>query len=268
MTKGPFDADQDACDWPLGRAEALRYSHPLLPTRRPLTARRPAAGSPTPSSLFRPPDEYGLLDAVSRGNEGAFWTLWHRHRPHLYEVCLRRMSGVTADADDAVSRSMFVARRKLTAYAQEIVNLEAWLTRMACNVCADLRRQQRRRELGAVSLDCVMTRDHPAQPMPSPEEVCSSREVGVMIHRGIVQLPRPLREPARLRLLHEVDYPEIAKRLAITPENARKRVQQARAILRQLLERDLSSPGLRPPIHVDQRGPIDHPAGASRTSSP
>ena len=248
MSEGPFDAGQDACD---GR-------QPRLST----------VCAPSPAALFAPPDEYGLLDAVSRGNEGAFWILWHRHRPHLYEVCLRRMSGVTADADDAVSRSMFVARQKLTAYAPQIVNLEAWLTRMACNVCADLRRQRRRREQGAVSLDHVMTRDHPAQPMPSPEEVCSSREVGAMIHRGIVQLPRPLREPARLRLLHEVDYQAIAKRLAITPENARKRVQQARAILRQRLERDLSSYGGQPPAHLDRRNPIDHPAGAGRTCLP
>lgn len=150
------------------------------------------------------------------------------------------MSGVSADADDAVSRSMLLARKKLVEYASEIVNLEAWLTRMACNVCLDLRRERRRFGRFALSLDDALNRDDPVQLLPSPEQVCSSREVGALIHRAIGELPSHLREPARLRFLHEAEYGEIATRLAITPENARKRVQQARAILRPRLTRDLS----------------------------
>lgn len=150
------------------------------------------------------------------------------------------MSGVAADADDAVSRAMLLAWRKLGEYASKIDNLEAWLTRLACNVCVDLRRERRRFGRFVLSLDDAPNRDDPVQLLPSPEQVCSSREVGTLIHRAIGELPSHLREPARLRFLQEAEYGEIARRLAITPANARKRVQLARAILRPRLTQHLS----------------------------
>jgi RNA polymerase sigma-70 factor, ECF subfamily len=186
-------------------------------------------------------EERRLLEDLSRGDEAAFWVLWQRHRSHLYAICLSRMSGAPADADDAVSHSMLVARRKLPEFAREIENVKAWLTRMAGNVCIDIRRQQQRRTHAAVPLDDVMAYHPPPHPTPSPEEWCRGEELRALVDRGIGELPAHLREVARLRLLHDADYAEIAGRLSITPENARKRLQQARALLRQRLESEMSA---------------------------
>jgi RNA polymerase sigma-70 factor (ECF subfamily) len=54
--------------------------------------------------------------------------------------------------------------------------------------------------------------------------------------RCIRQLPPNLRTAAELRLLEEMPYPEAAHQLGISEANLRKRVQQARQILRQRLE--------------------------------
>ena len=73
----------------------------------------------------------------------------------------------------------------------------------------------------------------------SPEERCIATEIGTLIANAIGQLPPLLRVAAQLRFVDEVPYPEMAERLAITTENARKRVQQARRILREHLMQQL-----------------------------
>jgi RNA polymerase sigma factor (sigma-70 family) len=173
-----------------------------------------------------------LLDSLGHGNESAFWSLWEHYRRHLYAVCLRQMNGAHFDAADAVSRSMLVAQKKLPAYAPHIENLEAWLTRLTSNVCLDMHRERRRAMHGRVSIDDseiepALRSDH------SPEEDYLAREVRKVVARAIGDLPATLRDAARLRFVQETSYPVMARLLSITQENARKRVQQARAILRE-----------------------------------
>src|SRR5437773_1114233 len=100
-------------------------------------------GSRVPGASAPGRDDHPLLRSLSAGDESAFWTLWQQYQRHLYAVCLRQMSGDEAEADDAVSRSMMVARDRLPEHAQRIENLEAWLTRLTCNVCLDIHRESR-----------------------------------------------------------------------------------------------------------------------------
>jgi RNA polymerase sigma factor (sigma-70 family) len=178
-----------------------------------------------------------LLRSLSGGDREAFWPLWLEHRLHLYSVCLRQMHGSKADALDAVSRSMMLAFRKLPAHATKIENLQAWLTRLARNVCADIRREQQRLSvvggMARATIDEIVSEElSAADPSPSPEEVVLSNEVRIRLQRAIDSLPPLLRTVAQLRFLHEASYPAIASTLSITEPTARKRVQQARTVLR------------------------------------
>src|SRR5215213_9589769 len=93
------------------------------------------------------------------GESGAFWLIWLRHEPHLGAVCRRHMRRVRHDAEDAVSRSMMTARERLPEYAAEIIDLEAWLTRLTSNVCLDLKKERCRGTRRADPLDeNVLTR--------------------------------------------------------------------------------------------------------------
>src|ERR1043166_416262 len=67
-------------------------------------------GTRVPGARAPGGDGHPLLRSLSDGDESAFWKLWQQYRRHLYAVCLRQMSGDEAEADDAVSRSMMVAR--------------------------------------------------------------------------------------------------------------------------------------------------------------
>lgn len=180
--------------------------------------------------------ERALLRSLGRGDDGAFWALWEHYRRHLYAVCLRQMNGAHFDAADAVSRAMLVARSKLPSYASHIENLEAWLTRLTCNVCLDIHRERRRATDGRVEVD-----ESVALVEQSPEDDYLACEVRKIIDLAIDSLPATLRDAAQLRFVHETPYPAMARRLSITVENARKRVQQARAILRQRIRAELSA---------------------------
>lgn len=180
-------------------------------------------------------EERILLRSLSGGDREAFWPLWLEHRLHLYSVCLRQMRGSKADALDAVSRSMLLAFRKLPAHATKIENLQAWLTRLTRNVCADIHREQQRLSVGGagVAIDEILSEElSAADPSPSPEEVALSNEMRIRLQRAIDSLPPLLRSVAQMRFLHEASYGAIASTLSITEPTARKRVQQARTVLR------------------------------------
>ena len=174
-----------------------------------------------------------LLDELSRGNDSAFWSIWETYSSHLYAVCLRHLRGVHSDADDAASRSMLAAHHRLPEYAQQIENLEAWLTRLTCNVCLDVHRERRRESRTGLDLEEVSEEEHgsSAQPARTPEEEVLQAEAYQSVTRAIHGLPHRLRDVAQLRFLEDLDYEVIARRLRITQPTARKRVQQARELL-------------------------------------
>jgi RNA polymerase sigma-70 factor (ECF subfamily) len=178
--------------------------------------------------------ERGLLEKVSQGDREAFWSLWIMHRPHLLAVCYRQMQRVHADADDAMSRSMLLAHAKLPVYAAQIIDVEAWLTRLTSNVCLDIKKERCRGSRKSEALDeRVLSRREATLPAPlSPEDSVLHAQMGTGIRSAIEALPRALRIVAELRFVHELGYDVIAERVAITEANARKRVQQAREFLR------------------------------------
>jgi RNA polymerase sigma factor (sigma-70 family) len=181
-----------------------------------------------------------LLANLVQGDSDAFWQLWHMHERHIVEVCRRRMSGAQTDIDDAVSRSMFVAFEKMPEHAASIMNVEAWLTRLCCNVCIDILRERSQALRGAVSVDAANGVESTLVSADSPEFHCMAAELGRLIARAIDELRPSLRDAARLRFIEEVPYPEIARKLSITMANARKRVQQSRSILRERLTAAIS----------------------------
>lgn len=183
--------------------------------------------------------ERALLRSLGRGDHSAFWSLWEQYQRHLYAVCLRQMNGAHFDAADAVSRAMMVAQSKLPSYAQQIENLEAWLTRLTCNICLDMHRERQRATQGRVDLDeTVATVEDPST---SPEEDTFACEVRKIVLLAIDELPTALRDAAMLRFVQETPYPAMASQLSISEANARKRVQMARALLRRRIKAQLSA---------------------------
>lgn len=188
------------------------------------------------------PEESVLLEHLAQGDAKAFWQLWENHRRDLYAICLNQMAGVQEEAEDALSRVMLRAWDKLPGYASQIENLKAWLSRLAHNLCVDMHRE-RLRTRGFECLDnIVMSEFDPAVSHAiSPEDSSIQREVSICLYHAVGNLPLRLREPFVLRFFYEAGYPEIAELLALSSANVRKRIQQARVILREQLSHHLAS---------------------------
>jgi RNA polymerase sigma-70 factor (ECF subfamily) len=148
---------------------------------------------------------------------------------------------------------MLTARNRLPDYAQQIENLEAWLTRLTCNVCLDIHRERRRESRTGIDVVEVSEEEQRKSRRASatPEEECLQAEALRIVTSAIRELPPRLREIAELRFLEDLEYDDIARRLDITQESARKRLQQARGMLSDRLGRSLS---LRAP--AGKSGPL------------
>ena len=182
-----------------------------------------------------------LLCRVAEGNTLAFWMLWDLYKGHLYRLCLWQMGGVQADAEDALSRAMLRALEKLPNNACKIGNCKAWLNRLTLNLCVDMHRERKRqvRRLESIENSLPGASDRLPSGMDSPEEGLINREVFAYVCSAVDELPPRLREPFVLRFFQEMDYREIAECLILSTDNVRKRIQQARDILREDLRRFL-----------------------------
>lgn len=175
-----------------------------------------------------------LLGRLAEGDSAAFWGLWGDHQKYLYDVCLRNMRGVPEDAEEALSRVMFRAWGKLPNYAGEITNVKAWLIKLTYNLCMDIHRERKRQLWGVNSVEDID--NWPASSIiQSPEQALLSGEMYYHINSAIDSLPNNLREPFNLRFFEQMPYQEIATVLTLSTVNVRKRIQKARAILRERL---------------------------------
>jgi RNA polymerase sigma factor (sigma-70 family) len=195
----------------------------------------------------RPPakDEIWIqLRRLAGSDPTIFWSLWEVYQNYLYGICLRHMGGVQEDAEDALSRVMMKVWELLPRHANSIHNLKAWLTRVAHNLCMDIHRE-RRQTRESKSLDELTAADDKelAHSVESPEEAVLSKEMSHYLYVVLNELSPKLRVPFMLHFHQEMPYRDIATQLAITPENARKRSQIARSILKDKLNTYLSGVG-------------------------
>jgi DNA-directed RNA polymerase specialized sigma24 family protein len=136
------------------------------------------------------------------------------------------MGANRADAEDALGQTMLKALEKLPRFAGRIRCAEAWLLRLTRNLCRDLHRQRARGEAAVNQFGLLIgssfTTPHQEPLLPAdldPEAL-------------IMSLPPALREVVLLRLIQRMAYKDIAVQLQLSSETARKRMQQAREVMR------------------------------------
>ncbi|TNE38633.1 MAG: RNA polymerase sigma factor, partial [Alphaproteobacteria bacterium] len=170
-------------------------------------------------------------------NPENFWEAWHTHREYLIKLSMLWMNVSAADAEDAFSDATIRAYEKYAAHAPQISNERAWFARLLHNICIDRHRSNSRirnlydriKEINNIDFTVL------ENGTPTPEHSLLNNELGRIMTRAIGELPDRLRAPVILRLVQGEEYDDIARALGISNDNARKRVQQARILLRQSL---------------------------------
>ncbi|RAM48868.1 MAG: RNA polymerase subunit sigma-24 [Hapalosiphonaceae cyanobacterium JJU2] len=180
--------------------------------------------------------------ALSQNNCGDFWQLWESYQDYFYNLCLQWMGGNSHDAEDALNQAMLKAWDKWTKYENKIIYPKAWLARIIYNFCMDVHRKRKREATVIENIDNIKFADHPAfaSTLGFPESHILNLEMRAYLGHRIESLPDKLRHPFILHCCQEKSYKDIAKHLALSEENVRKRIQEARKILQKQLKKYLA----------------------------
>lgn len=189
----------------------------------------PAGGRPDGTRIALAVAVAGQRVSMGEFDEVRFWANWLRDHDLFLRMCTRWLGGRSHDAEDIVSRGALKARDYLGRNGAWIERFRPWALRLLHNMCVDSFRGRDRDREAALPSDL-------GSPVDLPEQVLLSRELASALTGAVESLPERLHAAFRLRVIDEMSYEEVSRRLAITQDNARKRIQQARQMLRERLD--------------------------------
>jgi RNA polymerase sigma factor (sigma-70 family) len=152
-----------------------------------------------------------------------FETLYHEHRPMVYQMCMGFMKGDSAMASD-LSQEIFINIWNALAGFKNESSHKTWIYRITVNTCLQQIRKDKNKQ--RVSID---ENFDVAEPGNTAEET----------HLQVYQAVGQLSEVDRLimmMVLEEVDYEEIAKVIGINETNLRVKIHRIKKRLKELLE--------------------------------
>lgn len=158
-----------------------------------------------------------------------------RYRNSIYRYILR-LVGDAQHADDLTQETFLRVHRRL-AELKDAAALEAWLYRIATNICYDYfrSREQRQPTLPLSSLaedDNSLIADEVAL---RSDQMLEQSDMSDCVLRFLTELPDAQREVILLHDLHGLSNPAIAETLGLSLDNVKIRLHRARARLKTAL---------------------------------
>ncbi|NBB48970.1 sigma-70 family RNA polymerase sigma factor [Rhizobium sp. CRIBSB] len=155
-------------------------------------------------------------------------------RQSLYRAILRIVRDA-AEAEELTHDAYLRARRALDQATPG--NLEAFLWQTARNLALDHLRRRKVRSLheerDLEAADAVVVAD----PQPSIEDQAIQRDMVKAFNRALLTLPPRARSAWCLSRLEGLAYPEIAKRLGVSPNTVFNDMKMAMAVLLEIREK-------------------------------
>jgi RNA polymerase sigma-70 factor (ECF subfamily) len=182
-----------------------------------------------------------LFDRARGGDDRALADLCTHMRPRLYRVALSIVRDPD-EADDVAQEALVraVTRRFLFLGRGSV---GGWMTRIAMNLARNRRRDEGRRRVilaDAAHGDAEARGAVPA-PLRDPASIVDDKERLARLERALADLPARQRDVARLRLIGQLSFEEIAAALQITEANARVHLTHAQRRLTAALEEGLAA---------------------------
>ncbi len=167
-----------------------------------------------------------LVERASDGDVSSFESLARRYGP-LMRGYARRLTGSTADADDAVQETLLQAWNQL-GKLQDGSAVKPWLMRICGRKSIDLIRKRK----NTVNLDDVEPFDHG----PGPERAVEQDTQMRSLVEALKRLPLEQRQCWVLKEMGGQSYEDIAKTLDTTTDSVRGRLSRARTTLMKEME--------------------------------
>jgi RNA polymerase sigma-70 factor (ECF subfamily) len=168
-----------------------------------------------------------LCERATDGDTAAFEVLARRYGPMMRGYAVR-LTGSTADADDAVQETLIHAWDHLGELRDGSV-VKSWLMRICGRRSIDIVRR-RREHADADTLAEV------SDSSPTPESATISGSGLDALARSLESLPAEQRQCWVLKEMGGLSYDEIAEQLGLTSESVRGRLARARARLMRDME--------------------------------
>jgi RNA polymerase sigma-70 factor (ECF subfamily) len=186
----------------------------------------------------RDAEENRLIARCLAGEVEAFRPLVQRYQRLAFSVALR-MLGSRADAEDIAQQAFVDAFNALERFRGEgrTHAFSTWLLRIAVNRSKDMLKSRRRTE-EPLDHDVPGGEAAFAYDPPTPEAHASSGERRERLEAALLELPTKYREVLILRDAEDLSYEEIRVILQLPLTTLKIRVIRARAMLRDLVERE------------------------------
>jgi RNA polymerase sigma-70 factor (ECF subfamily) len=167
-----------------------------------------------------------LAQRAADGDELAFAVIVRRHAPYLRAYVIR-LTGASADADDAVQDALITAWERLGELT-EPERLRSWLTTIASRKAID-RARGRRPETPIDDFDTQASQS-------GPEERAVAASGVDELGRVLRELPADQREIWIMKEVGGLSYDEIAERTDSSVSTVRGRLARARATVLERME--------------------------------
>lgn len=178
-------------------------------------------------------DDEALLERARRGDRDAFAAIVTRNQDDLYTMALR-MLGTPHDAADVVQETFLRAYTHLPELRGKTVR--AWLFRVAVNCARDVQRRSTRRPTAPLEDSAGNVIELP-DPALGPEATALARQQAAGVRDALLTLPVDFRLPVVLRDINDLSYDEIAEALRIPVGTVKSRLNRARHMLVESLQR-------------------------------
>lgn len=186
----------------------------------------------------RDAEELRLIKSCLAGEVEAFRPLVNRYQRVVFSVALR-MLGSRADAEDITQQAFVDAFNALDGFDGDgrAHAFSSWLLRIAVNRSKDVLKSKKRTE-EPLEDEVPGTEAAFAYDPSNPEANASSGERRHQLETALLQVSPKYREVLILKDIEELSYEEIHAILQLPLTTLKIRVVRARAMLRDLIERE------------------------------
>lgn len=183
-----------------------------------------------------PADERQVLQRIRAGDIDAVQGLFEEYRVRIYRVCLLYTDSAD-DAKDVLQETFLRAYRSVGRFRGDS-SFSTWLTRIAINLCLNLRRD--RRASGTLETDRLeLIQHHLPQSHPqNPEQALNTRELRERITNLVGKLPPRERMAFVLKHFEQLKIREISVLMKISEGTVKSFLHRAVVTLREELSQD------------------------------
>ncbi len=202
-------------------------------------------GAPWPDVALPDDVEARLIAQLTQRDERAFNEFVKLYERRVFALVFR-MLGNRAEAED-LAQEVFVQVFKAIGTFRGESKLSTWVYRIAVNLCKNrLKYLKVRHEGEKDALDEMAERAplaeasaHTVSKVERPDEMVAGKQIELIVSRAILSIDETFRECLVLRDVEELSYEEIGQITGLAEGTVKSRIFRARAMLREIVEREL-----------------------------